>query len=124
MKFLANMGISPDAIVFLQSIGYEGFHLGREGLGRLPDSQILAKAHTEGYIILTHDLDFGDLMAASGASAPSVIIFRLRNMRPESVNRHLQQVLDHFQSELEKGAVITVTEGNIRVRELPIEKND
>ncbi len=123
MKFLANMGISPDSVAFLQSVGYRAIHLEQEGLGRLSDSQILAKAYAEGYVVLTHDLDFGDLMAASGASAPSVVIFRLRNMRPDSVNRNLRQVVERFHEELERGAVITVTEGQIRVRELPIEKS-
>lgn len=121
MKFIANMGISPDTVTFLQKLGYAAIHLDKAGLGRLPDSQILAKAYAEGYVVLTHDLDFGDLMAASGAIAPSVVIFRLRNMRPESVNRFLQ-VIERFQVEHERGAVITVTEGNIRVRELPIGK--
>lgn len=120
MKFIANMGISPDTVTFLHNLGYDAIHLDRAGLGRLPDSHILAKANTEDYIVLTHDLDFGDLMAASGAKAPSVIIFRLRNMRPESVNHFLRQVIERFQTELERGAIITVTEGNIRVRELPI----
>ncbi len=50
----------------------------------MADSQILAKAHAEGFVVLAHDLDFTDLMAAGGAFSPSVIIFRLHNMRPES----------------------------------------
>lgn len=122
MKFIANMGISPATVTFLQNLGHTALHLDQAGMGRLPDSQILAKAYAEGYIVLTHDLDFGDLMAASGAKAPSVVIFRLRNMRPESVNHFLIQVITRFQNELERGAIITVTEGNIRVRELPIDQ--
>ena len=122
MKFLADMGISPGTVIFLRALGYELIHLFQEGLGRLPDSQILSKAHAEGYIVLTNDLDFADLMAAAGALSPSVIIFRLRNMRPESVNRYLQKVLDRFGEELDKGVIITVSEGNIRLRDLPIVK--
>ncbi|HEY57982.1 MAG TPA: DUF5615 family PIN-like protein, partial [Anaerolineae bacterium] len=37
----------------------------------------------EGFVLLTHDLDFGELVAASGARLPSVVVFRLRNMRPQ-----------------------------------------
>ena len=43
-------------------------------MGRLPDMKILVKAKEEGRILLTHDLDFGELLAASGGSLPSVII--------------------------------------------------
>jgi hypothetical protein len=61
-------------------------------------------------------------MAASGGVSPSIIIFRLRNMRPESVRRYLQKVLDRFGDELKNGVIIAVSEGNIRVRDLPIKK--
>ena len=63
MKFLSDMGISPKTMVFLRNLGYEAVHLHEQGLNRLPDSEILKKAVLEGYIILTHDLDFGELVA-------------------------------------------------------------
>lgn len=50
-------------------------------MGRLLDGEILAKARAEGRILLTHDLDFGELLATSGGSLPSAIIFRLKDMR-------------------------------------------
>jgi predicted nuclease of predicted toxin-antitoxin system len=51
---------------------------------------------------------------------PSVVIFRLANMRPESVNAHLAALLSRFAAELERGAIVSVTEGRIRLRKLPI----
>ena len=72
-------------------------------------------------MVLTHDLDFAELIAVTGAQLPSVITFRLRDMRPENVNRHLQAALRRHANELEHGAVISVTEGRARVRLLPIE---
>jgi predicted nuclease of predicted toxin-antitoxin system len=92
MKFLADMGISPKTVSFLQNLGYQAAHLHQEGLDRLSDSEILKQARLVGSILLTHDLDFGDLLAASEAELPSVIIFRLRNMRPEQVNLHLNSI--------------------------------
>lgn len=115
------MGISPDTVAYLKTLGHDAKHLIEERLGQIADSEVLAKARSEDRVVLTHDLDFSDLIAASGATTPSIILFRLRNMRPESVNRHLRQVLERFQSQLESGAVVTVTEGSVRVRELPIE---
>ena len=67
MKFLADMGISPKIVGFLQQLGHQAVHLQQQGLHRLKDSQILEKARNEECILLTHDLDFGDLLAASGA---------------------------------------------------------
>ena len=121
MKFLADMGISPKSVAFLQSLGYEATHLHEQGFDRLPDAAILNKARDEGYILLTHDLDFGELVAASRAQLPSVIIFRLRNMHPERVNRYLREIITLHQDVLEQGAILSVAEGQTRVRLLPFE---
>jgi len=40
-------------------------------------------------------------------------------MNPERVNRYLREIITTHRKELEKGAVISVTEGQIRVRFLP-----
>jgi len=60
------------------------------------------------------------LVAASGDRLPSVVIFRLRNMQPDQVNNHLNQVIAHHKEQLEQGAIVSVTEGMARVRILPI----
>jgi len=119
MKFLANMGISPDTVKFLRDLGYEAVHLHEEGLDRLPDPDILRKARREGYVLLTSDLDFGELLAHGGEALPSVVIFRLSNMHPVSVNRHLAEVIERFDTDLERGAIASVTDWRIRIRQLP-----
>jgi predicted nuclease of predicted toxin-antitoxin system len=113
------MGISPSTIAFLQGLGHDSVHLHAQGLGRLHDAGVLAKALQEGRILLTHDLGFGELMAASNAQLPSVIVFRLRNMRPERVNLYLQDIINEHRASLEQGAIVSVNEGQIRVRLLP-----
>jgi predicted nuclease of predicted toxin-antitoxin system len=120
MKFLADMGISPNTVSFLQNLGHQATHLHQEGLDRLSDSEILQKARLDGSILLTHDLDFGDLLAANESELPSVIIFRLRNMCPERVNLHLNSILTKHAQDLDQGVVITIAEGGTRVRHLPI----
>ena len=120
LKFLADMGISPLTVQGLRDQGHDALHLHEEGLERLPDEEILEKAHREGRILLTHDLDFSQLLAQTGAESPSVILFRLADMRPESVSRHLQLVLAQAEEELHQGAIVSVREGQIRVHPLPI----
>jgi predicted nuclease of predicted toxin-antitoxin system len=120
MTFLADMGISPKIVDCLQRLGHQAVHLQQQGLHRLNDSEILEKARREESIVLTHDLDFTDLLAASGADLPSVVIFRLRNMRPEHVERYLLRIISEHAEVLEQGAIITVTEGRIRMRDLPL----
>jgi predicted nuclease of predicted toxin-antitoxin system len=120
MKFLADVGISPRSVEHLRQLGYDAVHLIEQGLQRLPDSDILAKAYSEERVLLTHDLDFADLMAASRATLPSVVIFRLRNMRPEHVNHYLDQILHRYEMELQQGAIISVMEAQVRLRNLPL----
>jgi predicted nuclease of predicted toxin-antitoxin system len=120
MRFLADMGISPKAVALLRTLGHDATHLQEQGLERLPDSAILTKALVEERILLTHDLGFGELLAASGARLPSAIIFRLRNMHPSHVNHSLNQILARYRVELAQGAVVSVTEGQIRLRSLPV----
>jgi len=122
MKFLADMGVSPRSVAFLRSLGHDAIHLHDERLDRLSDANILSKALNEGRIVLTHDLDFGELMAASQAYLPSVIIFRLRNMAADHVSRYLGFIVANYQERLEAGAVMSVTERQIRVRPLPISR--
>lgn len=120
MKFLADMGISPRSVVYLNGLGHDAVYLHDEGLDRLSDADILAKAQNEGRIVITHDLDFGDLIAASKTHVPSVTILRLRNMSADRVNRYLEIVISNYQERLNTGAIISVTERHIRVRVLPI----
>jgi predicted nuclease of predicted toxin-antitoxin system len=124
MKFLADMGISPKTVTFLRDLGHDAMHLHEQSLDQLPDPAILEKARCEERVLLTHDLDFGDLVAASGSQLPSVIIFRLRNMRPERVNRYLRGVVTQHGNVLERGAIVSVTEGQIRVRLLPLRASE
>jgi predicted nuclease of predicted toxin-antitoxin system len=58
--------------------------------------------------------------AASRAALPSVVVFRLHNMKPESVIFHLRKVLDQAGPALERGAIVSVADGLIRVRTLPV----
>jgi predicted nuclease of predicted toxin-antitoxin system len=64
MKFLADMGISPQVVQELNKSGHDALHLQDEGLHRLTDGEILAHAKNQGRVLLTHDLDFGELLAA------------------------------------------------------------
>ncbi|MCB0113149.1 MAG: DUF5615 family PIN-like protein [Caldilineaceae bacterium] len=55
MKFLLDMGLAQSTVYFLRSQGYDAVHLREQGLQRLPDESIVAKAIDEERVILTHD---------------------------------------------------------------------
>jgi predicted nuclease of predicted toxin-antitoxin system len=120
MKFLADMGISPRVTEALRQKGHDAVHLAELGLIRMLDGDILKKALQESRVVLTHDLGFGELLAASGGTLPSVIIFRLQDMRPANVSKHLFSIINQQSDTLNQGVIISVTENKIRVRTLPI----
>lgn len=120
MKFLLDMGISPVTGKYLIDLGYDAVHLIDATMERASDLEIMDKALNEQRVILTHDLDFGKLLAFSGAKLPSVVTFRLKNMRPENVNRVCDRVIDRFADALEKGAILSVGDKKIRCHLLPI----
>jgi predicted nuclease of predicted toxin-antitoxin system len=120
MRFLADMGVSQQVVEWLRTKGHDAVHLRDEGLQRLPNGEIFQKASREQRIVLTFDLDFGEILAASGGQIVSVILFRLRNTRTDFVIQRLDDVLNQSSADLSRGAIIIVEDGRHRVRRLPI----
>lgn len=61
------MGVSGRIVSWLREQGYDAIHLRDEGLQRLPDREIFGKAVAEDRVILTFDLDFGEIAASREA---------------------------------------------------------
>ena len=114
------MGVAERVVEWLRANGHDAVHLREQGLKRLPDSDIFKKAAEEQRIILTFDLDFGEIMALSSTRPTSVIIFRLRNTRTPHVIARLQKVLDTSIADLVAGVVVVVEETRHRVRYFPL----
>ena len=92
------------------------------GIGRVdaPDYEILIYARSNGYTIFTHDLDFGTLLAATKTDCPSVIQIRTQDITPQHLAKLLISALNHFERQLEEGALVTIDEKKLRARILPI----
>jgi predicted nuclease of predicted toxin-antitoxin system len=122
MRFLADAGISPKTVEFVNELGHEAVHVRALGLQRAPDLDLVNRARADSSVILTFDLDFGDILALGVLDKPSVILFRLADERAESVNRHLSTVVAERHAELESGALIVVEDAQYRIRRLPIRR--
>lgn len=112
--------MSLTTIEALRAANHDAVHLRDEGLIRLPEPEIAAKAGAEGRIVLTFDLDFGDMLATTRSEAPTVVIFRLRDQTPAAVNPRLFRVINACAPELLSGAIVIVEDEGFRVRRLPI----
>lgn len=120
MRFLADMGVSLQTVQWLRSQGHDAIHLREEGLQRLPNGAIFAKAHKEKRIVLTFDLDFGEIAALSKGQTVSAVVFRLHNARSAHVIDRLHAILNDSTIPFDTGAVVVVEESRHRIRSLPI----
>lgn len=120
MRFLADMGVALRVVRHLRAAGHDALHLAEQGLQRLPDRDIFAKARIEDRIVLTFDLDFAEIAAAAGTALPSVLIFRLGNAGADSVIERLTTAINSAGAMLLSGAIVAVEDRRIRVRSLPI----
>src|SRR5512147_2398089 len=91
----------------------------KKELHRMANGEIFAKALHENRIIITFDLDFGEIVALSKGKNASVVLFRLHNTRTSHLIRRLSTVLKDTANALEEGAVVVVEESRHRVRYLP-----
>ena len=73
MKLLVDMNLSPRWVIFLGRAEIEATHWSDVGAANAKDSTIMAYARLNGLIVLTHDLDFGAILAATQGAAPSVV---------------------------------------------------
>lgn len=71
-------------------------------------------------VFVTHDLDFGALLAASHAEGPSVIQFRTQDVLSDKFVDAILSTLKRLESEILSGALVVIDERRSRVRVLPI----
>ncbi|MCX8119125.1 MAG: DUF5615 family PIN-like protein [Desulfobacterota bacterium] len=123
MRFLADMGLDIRVVEWLRNHGHDAKHLREEGLHRLPNGEIFEKAVAEKRIIITFDLDFGEIVALSKRRRKGVNLFRLHNTRTSNLLLKLSSVLKDAAKALDEGAIVIVEEFRHRVRYFPPIKN-
>jgi len=92
MKWLLNMNMPRSLKQLLESVGHQCRHTGEIGLERASDWVVLEEAAREGEAILTHDLNYGRLLAFSGASKPSVVVVRLSRPTPNQLRTEVRSM--------------------------------
>ena len=98
MKLLIDMNLSPKWREVFARQGWSAVHWSTVGDPRATDQVIMDWARESQSVVLTHDLDFGMLLALTNAGGPSVIQVRAQNVVPE----HLE-ALEHFHTILSHG---------------------
>ena len=122
MKIVLDMNIPPIWVQFLNDAGHDAIHWSNIGNIRAEDTEIMEWARINKHVVFTHDLDFGSLLYATGAKAPSVIQLRVENILPSSVGNELLETLKIATEELNNGALIIIDPRRQRMRILPLRR--
>jgi len=120
VKILIDMNLSPDWVSVLQGGGFDAIHWSGVGDACAKDAVIMEYARTNGFVVLTHDLDFGTLLALTHAKGPSVIQVRAQDIMPAALGKRVIAILQQQRATLENGALVTIDEAKARMRVLPI----
>jgi predicted nuclease of predicted toxin-antitoxin system len=122
MNILVDMNLSPQWCRRLATHGHECVHWSKVGEPTATDATVMLWAVKNDHVVLTHDLDFGAILASTRAAAPSVIQVRTQDVLPAAMEGLLADVLRRYEAELTAGALIIVDEANLRVRILPLSR--
>lgn len=117
MRLLANENIPGPLVAELRAAGHEVVWMVEEGPGTA-DPFVIERASSEHRILLTSDLDFGELVFRVGVPAQSgVILLRLPS---ESLDRFVSVAMAALNSREDWEGQFSVVElGKIRMTALP-----
>lgn len=122
MKVLVDLNLSPRWIEWLRDSRFEAEHWSRVGDLKASDSEIMAYAAAHGYVVLTHDLDFSSVLAASRGANPSVVQIRAEDVSVKAIGSQVVAALREARGELKAGALLTVDHARTRLRLLPFRR--
>lgn len=120
VPILIDVNLSPMWVPYLLATGFDAVHWSTVGDTRASDREIMDWAVTQDRMGLTHDLDFGTMLAMTHDSGPSVLQIRGEDVLPDHLGPLVLATLTKYQSEFASGALVVVSEARLRVRILPI----
>ena len=89
-----------------------------------PDEEIMSFAASQAFIVLTRDMDFSAILAATGNLAPSVVQLRRQDRFDAGLVAKVAAAMRQVEHELQRGAVLTIQGTRIRLRRLPIGRKE
>ncbi|MBU3666628.1 MAG: hypothetical protein FGM15_12245 [Chthoniobacterales bacterium] len=120
MRWLLDQGIPRSVVGLLATSGHNALHVADIGMSSASDSLILQKAAEEQRIVVTLDADFHALLADSLATGPSVIRIRDEGLKGPQVADVIVGLAERFGEELDGGCAMTIRNGRLRYRGLPL----
>ncbi len=112
MRFLVDECTGPAVAAWLRHQNHEVFSVFEQSSG-MNDEDIIQKAASENWILVTNDKDFGDKVYRDGRIHRGVILLRLDDERSESKIKILSRLFKNYIDRLPDSFVV-VTEKQVR----------
>lgn len=122
MKLLVDMNLSPSWAPRLARRGFEAVHWSVIGAPTAPDDEILVWGRDHDFVIVTNDLDFSAILAATDGRAPSVVQIRMQDLLSDVAVDVVAHALATYREEVAGGALLSIDESGTRVRMLPLRR--
>lgn len=114
----------PHWVQLLTDAGHEAVHWSEAGAPNAPDREIMAWARSNGFIVFTHDLDFGTILAYTDAESPSVFQVRTQDISPQHIGNLVLSAIKQFEERLKQGALVSLDKNRARARVLPLRREE
>ena len=121
MRFLVDASLSPCIAAVLRENGHQADHVRENHLLTADDNQILAHARSHAQAIISADSDFTVMRALRGVPTPSLLLPRSADrLSPAEQAALILANLAAVGADLEAGAAVSIFQGRLRVRPLPM----
>jgi predicted nuclease of predicted toxin-antitoxin system len=123
MKLKLDENLSRHLKDILIALQYDVLTAADQGLLCKSDMEIAEWVRKEGRLLLSLDLEFGDLRKYPPGRHPGIIVFRPRSFGPLAVNRIVEEFIKETDLRLLSGCVVVVEPTRVRVRRPPLESD-
>jgi predicted nuclease of predicted toxin-antitoxin system len=119
MRLLIDMNLAPSLAAWLRTEGHDAVHVRELGLGRGSDVEVFTRAGQDARVVVTFDLDFGEIAGLAAVTRIGIVLLRLRSVRIPHMRERLRIALAETEGALKLGAVVLVEDTRIRIRSMP-----
>jgi predicted nuclease of predicted toxin-antitoxin system len=111
MNLLVDMNLSPGWVAFLVQAGFTAVHWSDVGAEGATDTELMRWAAEHHHVVVTNDLDFGAILAATRRQLPSVVQIRSDVLAPAAIGSFVVKAIRQAELELGRGAIMSIDAG-------------
>ncbi len=120
MRVVVDMNLAKDWVDCLRLDGHDAVHWSSLGRADADDADIMEWAAANDHVVLTADLDFGSMLAATNSAWPSVVQIRIPKTLSAAAGSRVREAIRACAISLESGALVTIDADRFRSRPPPL----